>query len=97
VNYAFHPEAEAEFVQAIEYYEECEASLGYDFAVEVYSAIERTMAYPKAWPIIEEDIRRSLIRRFPYGILYAEAAEELFIVAVMHLHQDPDYWKHRVK
>jgi plasmid stabilization system protein ParE len=97
VKYSFHPEAEAEFVQAIEYYEECEAGLGYDFAVEVYSAIERTMAYPKAWPIIEEDIRRSLVRRFPYGILYAEEDEELFIVAVMHLHRDPDYWKHRSK
>ena len=97
MRYAFHPEAEAEFVQAIEYYEECEANLGYDFAVEVYSTIERIMAYPKAWPIIEEDIRRSLVRRFPYGILYAEEDEELFIVAVMHLHRDPDYWKHRVK
>jgi plasmid stabilization system protein ParE len=97
VKYSFHPEAEAEFVQAIEYYEECEVGLGYDFAVEVYSAIERTMAYPKAWPIIEEDIRRSLVRRFPYGILYAEEDEELLIVAVMHLHRDPDYWKHRIK
>lgn len=40
MNYAFHPEAEAEFVQAIDYYEECEAGLGYDFAGEVYLAIE---------------------------------------------------------
>ena len=97
MKYSFHPEAAAEFVQAIEYYEECEASLGYDFAIEVYAAIERTMAYPKAWPIIEEDIRRSLTRRFPFGILYAEEGEELFIVAIMHLHRDPDYWKHRAK
>ncbi len=97
MRYSFHPEAAAEFVQAIEYYEECEASLGYDFAIEVYAAIERTMAYPKAWPIIEEDIRRSLTRRFPFGILYAEEDEEIFIVAVMHLHRDPDYWKHRAK
>lgn len=44
MKYLFHPEAEAEFVQAIEYYEECEVSLGYDFAVEVYATIERTMA-----------------------------------------------------
>jgi hypothetical protein len=97
VRYSFHPEAEADFVQAIDYYEECEVSLGYDFSVEVYSAIEWTMAYPKAWPIIEEDIRRSLVRRFPDGILYAEENEGLFIVAIMHLHRDPDYWKHRVK
>jgi len=97
VKYSFHPEAEAEFVQATEYYEECGAGLGYDFAVEVYSAIERIMAYPKAWPIIEKDIRRSLLRRFPYGLLYAEENQELFIVAVMHLHREPDYWKHRMR
>ena len=72
MNYSFHPEAEVEFAEAIEYYEEKESGLGYDFAVEVYSTIERTMAFPKAWPVIEEDIRRSLIRRFPYEILYSE-------------------------
>ena len=68
MKYSFHPEAEAEFVQAIDYYEECGAGLGYDFAVEVYSAIERIMAHPKAWPILEEDMRRSLVRRFPLGL-----------------------------
>ncbi len=35
MKYLFHPEAESEFDQAIEYYEEKEAGLGYDFAVEV--------------------------------------------------------------
>lgn len=97
MKYAFHPEAETEFLQAIEYYEGCEIGLGYDFAVETYAAIERTAAHPKAWPIIEENIRRSLVRRFPYGILYAEESERLFILAVMHLHRDPDYWKHRIE
>lgn len=97
MTYSFHPEAEAEFVKAIDYYEECEVGLGYDFAVEVYSAIERIMAHPKAWPILEEDMRRSLVRRFPFGIIYAAIDEELFIVAVMHLHRDPDYWKQRIQ
>jgi hypothetical protein len=97
VTYSFHPEAEAEFVQAIDYYEACEAGLGYDFAIEVCAAIERTVAHPKAWPIIEEDMRRSLVRRFPFGIIYAEIDNELVIVAVMHLHRDPDCWTHRVQ
>jgi len=96
MRYSFHPEAEAEFNNAIEYYEECEKSLGYDFAIEVDSAIERAASHPKAWPLIEDEIRRALVRRFPYGVLYSEEAEELFIIAVMHLHRDPDYWKHRV-
>jgi len=97
MKYSFHPEAEAEFVEAIEYYEERENGLGYDFAVEVYSAIERTASWPKAWPIIEQDLRRCLVKRFPFGIVYAKDQEEIFIVAVMHLHRDPDYWKHRLK
>lgn len=40
MNYSFHPEAEAEFLYAIDYYEECEANLGVDFALEVHFAIE---------------------------------------------------------
>jgi hypothetical protein len=35
---SFHPEAEREFLEAIDYYEEREADLGFDFAVEVYAA-----------------------------------------------------------
>ena len=50
MNFSFHPDADAEFFQAIEYYEECEAGLGCDFSVEVYSAIENIIDYPKAWP-----------------------------------------------
>ena len=96
MNYSFHPEAETEFLQAIEYYEECEENLGYDFAVKVYSAIRRILIFPQAWPILHDDIRRALIQRFPYGILYAEGKEEIFILALMNLHREPGYWKHRL-
>lgn len=95
MKYSFHPEAEAEFSHAVAYYEERENSLGYDFAVEVYSAIERAACHPRAWPIIEDGMRRALVSRFPYGIIYSEEKGKLFIVAVMHLHRDPDYWKDR--
>ena len=96
MRYSFHPAAETEFVKAVEYYEEREEGLGHDFAVEVYATIERILAHPQAWPVIEEDIRRSLVRRFPYGILYAEDEDEIFVVAVMHLHREPDSWKRRI-
>ncbi|OGV81499.1 MAG: plasmid stabilization protein [Lentisphaerae bacterium RIFOXYB12_FULL_65_16] len=95
MSYPFHPEAEVEFLKAIDYYEACEEGLGHDFAVEVYSAVERAARYPKAWPRLDEEVRRCQTERFPYGILYAEAADGVFILAVMHLHRDPDYWRHR--
>ena len=96
MNYAFHSEAETEFKHAIDYYESCSKGLGYDFAVEVYSTIEQIVAYPKAWMILEEEVRRCQTRRFPYGVLYTQEPDGIFILAVMHLHRNPDYWKHRV-
>ena len=96
MKYVFHPEAEAEFLAAIDYYEGCEPGLGYDFSIEVHSTIENILSFPKAWPILEEDIRRCLTRRFPYGIVYSQDGDVIFILAVMHLHRDPDYWKDRL-
>ena len=45
MSYWFHPDAESEFRQAIDYYEEIETGLGYDFTVEVYATIQRTNVY----------------------------------------------------
>jgi len=61
MKYAFHPEAESEFLDAIDYYEACELGLGYDFAMEVHSTIENILSFPYAWTILEEGIRRCQI------------------------------------
>lgn len=96
MSYRFHPEAEAELTLSIDYYESIEPGLGYDFAIEVYDTIHRIVDFPKAWTIVEDDVRRSLVKRFPYGVLYSEEADGIFILAVMNLHRAPDYWKRRV-
>jgi hypothetical protein len=97
MSYSFHPQAEAELIQAIEYYDEYEEGLGYDFAIEVYSAVERASSYPEVWPVLDGDIRRCLIKRFPFAVLYSGRGNEgIYVVAVMHLHRDPDYWKSRL-
>ncbi len=96
MNYAFHPEAEKEFLEAIDYYEEREADLGFDFSMEVYETVRRAVEHPKAWPILDGEVRRCQTKRFPYGVLYSEETEGIFVLAVMHLHRAPDYWKHRL-
>ena len=96
MTFSFHPEADTELFEAIDYYEECEAGLGCDFSIEAYSAIKNILDYPNAWPVLEDDIRRCLINRFPFGILYSIEEDDIFILAVMHLHRAPDYWKHRL-
>lgn len=93
----FHPEAETEFFQAIEYYEEVEAGLGYRFSAEVMAAIGRIVTLPAAWPRLSGDIRRCLTNRFPFGVIYSLDTEEIFILAVMHLRREPNYWNLRSK
>ncbi len=95
MSFSFHPEAEDEFNNAINYYEDIEPGLGYDFALEVYSTIQRSVEFPKAWAILEGEVRRSLVSRFPYGVLYSEEPTGIYILAVMDLHRNPGYWKRR--
>ncbi|MBI5640719.1 MAG: type II toxin-antitoxin system RelE/ParE family toxin [Nitrospirae bacterium] len=95
MTFSFHPEAEEEFIQAIEYYENNEPGLGYDFSIEVNSAIQNIVSFPTAWPELEEDMRRCLVKRFPYGVIYSIEQHGIFILAIMHLRRHPDYWKNR--
>jgi toxin ParE1/3/4 len=95
MTFLFHPEAEEEFQAAIEYYEDSQAGLGYDFSVEVFTVIQSIVAHPLAWPLIEGDIHRCFVNRFPYSVLYAVEEKAVFILAVMHLRRHPDYWKDR--
>jgi len=95
MTFSFHPEAEKEFLEAINYYEDRERGLGYDFSIEVFATIQNIVIYPTAWPVIEEGVRRCLVHRFPYGVIYSIEQEEILILAVMHLHRHPGYWKNR--
>lgn len=95
MKWSFHPEAETELYLAIDYYKGCEPGLGADFAIEVHTTIQNILAYPEAWPTLEGDVRCCLTSRLPYGVLYSIETGGIFILAVMHLHRNPDYWKHR--
>jgi len=96
MKYVFHPEAQEEFLHAVDYYENREPGLGQDFNIEVHATIENILSFPNAWPVLEDDIRRCLTQRFPYGIIYAKVDELILVLAVMHLHRDPDHWKKRL-
>lgn len=95
MSLTFHPEADEEFQAAVDFYNERRDELGIDFYTEVRLTLERIQQFPKTWPVLEREIRRCLVNRFPYGVLYSVEEDGIFIVAVMHLRRDPDYWKHR--
>ncbi|MDZ4255002.1 MAG: type II toxin-antitoxin system RelE/ParE family toxin [Sulfuritalea sp.] len=95
MSFLFHPEAEAEFLAAVDWYEERAAGLGGDFAAEIHAAIQRAHAMPLAWPMVDGEIRRVLANRFPYGVLFVPRGPSIHVLAVMHLRRHPDYWRDR--
>ena len=93
---AFHPEARAELAAAARWYDKERPGLGRQFRQEAKAAISRIAQSPEAFGVIDDNVRCQILHRFPYGILYQVHADHIFVVTVMHLHRDPEYWEHRV-
>jgi toxin ParE1/3/4 len=96
MTYDFHPEARLEYREAAAFYETRRSGLGAAFTIEVEAAIERIVRNPNSWRAIEQDVRRCLTHTFPYGILYSIESNSILIIAVMHLHRRPGYWRERL-
>ncbi len=97
INVKFLTPAEAEFFDAISYYNIQSEGLGYEFAAEVKRTIGRIIQYPEAWTKLSKRTRRCRTNKFPYGVIYKVKEETLLIVAVMHLSREPQNWKSRLK
>lgn len=92
----YHPEAEAELIQAIQFYEERVPRLGVEFLEATDRAISLIVEAPDRWRIVEADVRRYLMPRFPYAIYYRVLADQLRILAFKHHRRHPEYWRYRL-
>jgi len=88
--------AQLELDEASEYYELQVPGLGERFRKEVKRAIYRIHEYYDAWPKETGDVRRYLLHKFPYKILYSLEREYIYIIAIAHSHRRPNYWIERI-
>jgi hypothetical protein len=53
-------------------------------------------ADPRQFPVVYKRIRRALLRRFPYALMFViEADEALTVIACFHGSRDPAHWQKR--
>ena len=88
---------QTEFEEAMEYYDEQRTGLGIEFSEEVRQALDRVSHYPEAWSQLSPRIRRCLVNRFPYSVIYEVRNELLIIIAIQHHLRKPESWRSRVK
>ncbi|MEE4354911.1 MAG: type II toxin-antitoxin system RelE/ParE family toxin [Desulfococcaceae bacterium] len=95
-NIRFLRKASQELDEAVEWYNQQSSGLGIKFLDEVDKGLRRISIYPYSCVEIEDNIRRCLVSRFPYGLIYGMDEGMIVIIAVAHLHRRPRYWSRRI-
>jgi toxin ParE1/3/4 len=97
-RYRFHPEARVEVHAAASWYRERSSEAASGFSDAVASGIQSIREHPEAWPAWRRsDVRRRVLRRYPYSIFYVLDREMIVIVAVAHHRRRPGYWLPRMR
>ena len=96
MNISFLTLAQKEVDESVRWYDE-QASLGGDFLDELDRAVRLIKSHRLAAAEIEPEIRRCLLHRFPYALIYGIDEETIVVIAVAHLHRRPRYWSDRIE
>lgn len=92
----FHPLAEQELVDAATYYEQQKRGLGLEYLQEVENAVNFLIRYPEAGSKVRGSVRRLVLPKFPYSLLYRILEDgQIRILAVAHHRRRPQYWLKR--
>lgn len=92
----FRPAAAADVEDAWRWYEARRDGLGEEFLGVVQATLAQIEALPESAPVVYRDIRRQLLRRFPYGLFYRLLEGQVVIVACFHAKRDPRIWRVRL-
>jgi len=96
MNFRLLPDAQAELDDAYQWYEVQTAGLGKRFLGEVVHAFGLIQQFPNAWHPLSQNTRRCRLKRFPYGVIYAQIDDAIVVLAIAHLHREPNYWSARL-
>ena len=85
----FLPEAVEDLLETQRWYGRREPALARDFAEAFAAAVERIIRHdPRSFPLIHGQIRRLVLRQFPYAVVFKEEGPEILVIA-LHGRQDP--------
>ena len=92
----FHPQAQAEIDEAVDWYNDKRLGLGFEFKQEANRSVARIEADPGVGARYRSTDRRFFrLKRFPYVIYYKEFPDCVWIAAIAHERRRPNYWRNR--
>ena len=91
----FDPSAEDEVEEAKAWYARRNPEAAARFVQHVRQAVSAVAEAPERWPEIEPEVRRFVLRKFPYSLIYAIEGEHVLVLSVAHQRRQPGYWRDR--
>ena len=88
----FRKEAFEDLQESYEWYNNRKEGLGSDFLKEVEDTLKLIQSNPFLYSAIHKDIRRALVKKFPYSIFYLVEANKIIVLAVFHMSRKPIDW-----
>jgi plasmid stabilization system protein ParE len=92
----FRSQAQREITEAVDWYESQHAGLGAEFFRTVEATVATIRRNPYQFQIAQREVRRAVMRRFPYSIMYRVREADIVIVACFHGSRDPRRWTERI-
>jgi plasmid stabilization system protein ParE len=89
--------AATDLTDAHDWYEAQSSGLGAEFLRAVDAAFAAVQRSPASFPAVSGRTRRALLRRFPYGVFFIAAGDEVVVLAVVHSRQHPRVWQSRAE
>lgn len=89
-------EAQAEIRDGFAWYEEKRRVLGQQFIASLNVVMERISHHARSFPVVENGIRKAILRRFPYVVYFELGNDRATVLAVYHGHRRPRSWSDRV-
>lgn len=90
------PEAEAEIQEAFLYCEDKAEGLGIEFLRMVDASLASMARHPGMYATVHKEVRRAVLRRFPYSLFFVAEETRLVVIACFHSRRNPKEWKRRV-
>jgi plasmid stabilization system protein ParE len=85
-------EAEAEAEEARQWYAEKNPAAAKRFVAALRAAIQLVADDPERWVEFQVGVRRVLLKKFPYAVVYTVEPTRILVLAVMHFSRHPAYW-----
>lgn len=92
----FFPVARQEYREAADWYEARSPGRGKLFRAAVRNQLDRITANPRIHAKVYQDVRKAVVRGYPYNVLYVEEPGRVVVLSVFHTSRDPRIWQSRV-